>query len=380
MPRRSQELDPEVVADLAALDAALAGERDDPELALIVSEARAWAPPMAPAFATKLDEAVAGGFGRPPRAARKWVGWRAWSPALGFAAAVLVALVVVGNQQDGNEPSSSSAGGAASAGGATTQKAIAPADADAGVGAAGRESVASPPTGARRVERAAELTLTTPADRLQDTADGVVRVVDRAGGYVERSDIGATGGGGDASFDLRVPSAHLQDTIAALSRLGHVRSRSEHAQDITGPTDDAIGRLHDARAERKALLRALARASTAQQAESLRARLRIVRSEIAAARGDVASLRRRADFAHVAVTVVGRKPAAGGATGGDGRWTPGDAVRDSVRVLGVAAGVAIVALAALVPMGLLAAMGLLGGRTMRRRRREAVLDRTSPAV
>src|SRR3954451_6194426 len=95
MRRRERPLDPEVATGLAALDAALAGERPDREIGLIAQEARAWAPPMTPAFATALDHAVAAGFPRPAAPARRRPAWARWMPAAGLATAAAVALVVV---------------------------------------------------------------------------------------------------------------------------------------------------------------------------------------------------------------------------------------------------------------------------------------------
>ena len=102
------------------------------------------------------------------------------------------------------------------------------------------------------------------------------------------------------------------------------------------------------------------------------ARLARVNARIAAAKGAVATARRRADFARVAVTVTGDP--ASGAAGDDGRWTPGDALRDAARVLEVVAGVALVAAAVALPLLLLGAPLLLAGRRQRRRGRERALD------
>ena len=58
----------------------------------------------------------------------------------------------------------------------------------------------------------------------------------------------------------------------------------------------------------------------------------------------------------------------------DGAWTPRDALHDAGRVLEIAGGVALIALAVLAPLAILAALALLAGRTLRRRRREGALD------
>src|SRR3954451_1077993 len=380
MRRRERPLDPEVATGLAALDAALAGERPDREINLIAEEARAWAPPMTPAFAAALDHAVAAGFPKPAAApARRRPNWAKWMPAAGLATAATVALLVVVADNGSDNHATNAVGGTRAA--APPQATAAPEAKSTDLAAptgAGAELQA--PAVQRRGERAAELTLTTPARKLQDTADGVVAVVDRVGGYVERSDVGQASGGGQATFELRVPTARLDATLAALSRLGHVQSRAQHSQDITAIFNAAPERLHDARAERDALLRALAKATTAEQTASLRARLRVVRSEIAAARGDLAAARRRADLARVSVTVVGRGGATGATRPGGGRWTPGDALRDAVHVLGTVAGVAIVTAAIALPLALLAGLAALAARALRRRRREAALDGGAPAV
>ena len=60
-------------------------------------------------------------------------------------------------------------------------------------------------------------------------------------------------------------------------------------------------------------------------------------------------------------------------TGGEDRWTPGDALGDAGRILSVAAGIALLTLAIGLPIALLGALGAYGPRVARRRRREAVL-------
>jgi hypothetical protein len=70
------------------------------------------------------------------------------------------------------------------------------------------------------------------------------------------------------------------------------------------------------------------------------------------------------------------RPAADGEGGDGGAWTPRDALGDALRVLQVAAGVALVGAAALAPLLLLAGAAILAGRAVTRRRREHALDAT----
>jgi hypothetical protein len=223
----------------------------------------------------------------------------------------------------------------------------------------------------RRVERAARLELTAEPTEVQEVADGVVRETQAIGGYVQRSQVATREDGGGATFVLRVPSARLDDALARLSKLAHVRALTQDATDITASFVSAEERLSDARAERRALLRALAGATTDGQIASLRARIGANRSEIARDKGALDALRRRADLATVEVAVEGTAtPRADGA----GTWTPRDALHDAGRVLEVVAGVLLVGLAVLVPLAVLAGAGALAARLLRRRRRETALD------
>ena len=400
MRRRETPLDPAVADELEALEAALAGDpAAEPELAALVRDVRMETPAMSPAFRAQLDEQVASGFARGASGTRRALlarrGQRAGSarggrlrfgalvarrpliPALGVAGcllAALVAVVLIGGRS-GDHPST--AGGVAA-----TQAAPAARDSSgAGGGAAPSTELAAPSTkaapspatpqanGGRHVERSTSLELTTTD--VQRTADGIVRATQAAGGYVQLSQVRTGNGNGGATFVLRVPTAKLGDALASLSKLGHVRSMEQSANDITGAFDSAQSRLADARAERRGLLRALAKATTAQEIASLKARIADNRREIGRLQSEFNAVRRRANYATVQVDVVGRErkqPAAGG-----GSWSPGDAAHDAVRVLEVAAGVALIGLAVLVPLTILGTAGGLAAGAWRRRRREAAL-------
>jgi hypothetical protein len=221
------------------------------------------------------------------------------------------------------------------------------------------------------VERTTHLELTTTD--VQRVADGVVRATQSAGGFVQDSQVRTGDGRGSAAFVLRVPTARLDDALAQLSKLGHVRALEQAADDITGAYDSASARLADARAERRGLLRALGKATTAPQISSLRARLADNRRALERLQRSFDTVRRRADLATIQVDVIGRARTQPAAPGG-GAWTPGDAAHDAVRVLEVGTGVALIALAVVVPLAILGlATGFAAG-AWRRRRRAAALS------
>jgi hypothetical protein len=389
---RSPKMDPLVQADLDALDAALAGEREDLAVAIIADEARTAAEPMPPGLALRLESAIADGFARPAKRRRGW----ALGPAVGVLGAGAVALVIAlgttgGEQGDlvtssgGSEEAGrqlakpqTDAAGAGELSGGTSLPPVA-ADESSSQIAPGPVDTDAAPNG-RRVQRAADLTLTTPIGDLQTTSDEVIATTDRLGGYVQQSDVSAGDESGRASFDLRIPADKLDEALAALSELGHVRSRTQQSEDITARFTSARSRLNDARVERQALLRALAAATTEAEIDSLEQRLEIARSRIAAAKGDLFSARRAASMARVSVAVVGTGEDEGGAAGGGDRWTPGKALEDAVEVLSVAAGVLIVGIAGAIPAGLVALLLLAAWRAQRRRSRELTLDAPGGAV
>jgi len=406
--RQRESLSPEEGRELDALDRALAGDRVDAdlrELEELVNDIRATAPEMSPGFAASLEHRVAEGFPATdehpaPRSPRRWVLF----PAAGALCAALVAVVVVLGAGNGptsgsdqaargvaevTAPPSGDDAAALSAGAdeapppaaqakSATPSAAAGASPGQSFDSAGRTRApsvnAAPGRGPRKVERSADIVLRVPTAKLESTSDGVIRTVDRFGGIVASSSSSSDDGGGEATFALRIPTERLDDALAALSKLGHVAQRSQNLVDITGSFTSVQDRLSEARAERRGLLGALGKATSQAHIDSLRARLRTVRSQIARLNGDLESLRRRADLSTVSVTIRGDGAVADDGAGTGGSWTPSDAARDAIRVLEVIAGVTLIALAIVAPLGLLALVGAIGVRETRRRRRESALD------
>ena len=167
---------------------------------------------------------------------------------------------------------------------------------------------------------------------------------------------------------LKLPSARLAATLASLGQLAPVRAESQSLQDITGAYDTARRRLADATAERQALLRALSRAVTEGQVDSLRERLSQAGGAIAEARSSVQAVSRRASTAEVEVTVVGDGH---GASEG---LTLHRGLHDAGEVLTVALDVLLVLVAILLPLALVLAGLGTGLRAWRRYHRERALD------
>ncbi|HVL94287.1 MAG TPA: DUF4349 domain-containing protein [Solirubrobacteraceae bacterium] len=395
-------LDPRVQRELDAVDAALEGRAVDPDLtelgalALALREER---PQPEPFFTRELDAKAAAGFPRPSRV--KWLreqlrtstlllpGLATMLLALVVAAGVLVSQPRGGDdaaQPSGGLTSASSGEEAASGGGAVARSApqnlesvtdeVGPAPSTIGPPGVpppgGGGSPASDRRQARKQEQSASMTLIAPPRRLADLAGRVGTIATRHGGFVISSSLNTSEGGGGGEYLLRVPTRRLDTVLAELARLAQVREQRRETRDITAQHTSARRRLQDARAERRSLLRRLEGATTDQEAESLKAQLREVSRRIGIARTDLARADNRASFSNVAVSLFA--DASAGAAGDDGRWSPGDALRDAVRVLEVAAGVAVVALAVLLPLGLLVALAMLAARWAARRSRERALD------
>ncbi len=412
-------VDPEIRAELDAIDATLSGRIVDPEyaelaeLAVLIAAER---PKLAPASAQTIDERVLWRLGpsapRPPR--RKGRRLHAqWAVGASMVAATVVALVVlVGHGGGSSGPAQlnatsapahrSSSRGATSTAAAGSAATSSPAQASAkstatgnptspsassspayqsSLGASHTGSTAPAPTpSARKTIQSAQLALAAPTRWVDVVAQEVFDVVGQEKGIVRSSQVTAAAGSkGYATFDLSIPSSSLADTVTRLSALQHsqVTSRTDGTQDVNGQYLSDQRRLGDARALRISLLRQLAAATTQTQIASLKAQIRSAEATINAAQSTLHQLQYQTGFSHLNVTInsgpyLTPLPLAGAQSGGG--FTIGHAAHDALNVLTVAAGVALIALAALVPLGLLVALWVWVAHTLRRRRREHALD------
>jgi Domain of unknown function (DUF4349) len=358
-------------------------ERKLQELVLAVRED---APVPDPGFELRMNARVAAGFpARKRSGVRALFAKRPQMMALGAAASVLIALIVavsIGNSGGGASDNGTSASAPPAAnrelqavpGGGSASGGAAPAQRAAPSIGAGTVNPAPPSPGgfvggrSRKVERSAALVLAAPKDKLNEVGDQVIAVTDRYRGIVQHSSVTSADQGSYGSFDLRIPVRNLQPALRDLSALADVTSRTENADDVTASFVSARTRLEELNAERRGLLRRLEQAPTDQAAAAIRARIRIVNAQIEAQNRTLQEMRRRTNYASVAVTLEPKNGESGGGGGiGDGARDLRDSLIDSaniaLRVLGVA-----------LPIGLVLALLWLAGGRFSRRRREAVLD------
>jgi hypothetical protein len=417
--RAPDTLPSEVQRDLDAMDATTSGRRPDggdavlAELAALLAED---CPAPDPDWARALDARAAKGFAKPSPARRRWLPRSVAAPGLGLAACAVLALAIglaggsehldqttsgagssssgggggassAASDSAGGEASDGSTGSGDSGGGGSTltpsaRDAAPPSSAPAPAVSGGSSAAPAPlpslsnrTTGdprsdrrsARKVERSATMTLGARRRDLDAVADGVASVTTTLGGFVASSNVSSRGGG---TLDLRVPAGRLDDAIARLSRLAHVRRLERSTLDITAQAVSAKARIAALKAERRSLLRQLEKAVTLDETDRLRRRVSAVNRQLEAARAQSRRVENRAQYANLNVEVVPERAAAA-APGG---WTPRDAWHDALRVLEVAAGIALIAFAVALPLVLLGAPAWIATRRLAQRRRERALD------
>ncbi len=274
-----------------------------------------------------------------------------------------------------SSPSSTSASSATSGGSATPGGSATSGGSSAPTTAQASPSTASPSANGAfsapgRVQQlAASVTLDATPQDLQETSDQVARLTVRNGGYVQSSNVQVQQhGASEATLALRLPSARLAAALAAIARLAPVRAENQSLQDITGAYNTAHQQLSDAEAEQRALLRALAAASTEAQIDSLHTRLAASRTAIARARSSVNSISARASTSEVEVSILGDTR-----TESEG-LTLHKGLHDAGQVLLVVLIAILILAAILVPLSLVLA-GVGGARrAWRRYQRERALN------
>jgi hypothetical protein len=237
----------------------------------------------------------------------------------------------------------------------------------------------APVPNGRKVIQSSILQLGAAGNRIDAVAQGVFNVVGAVNGIVDRSNVASTGGpGASAQFQLRVPSASLSLALTDLSRLryAHVISRTDNTHDVNSSYLSTQHQIAQAQAALARLRTELAAATVQTQIDSLRAQIANEKATLARAQNSLQGLNHQVNYSRLQVTIQATSAGGGGVTpgGGSGGFGLHKAGHDALRVLEVAAGVALIALAVLVPVGLLAALAWWLSGTVQRRRRERALD------
>jgi hypothetical protein len=422
--RGDEPLDPEVERELAAIDAALAGEPVDADfdrIATLARDLRDERELPTPEFSERLDLWAAQGFpsGRAPtkrtttgasplaRARERLAaipGRRILAPA-GAAAMAVVAIAVGVSQIPSGTTHDDDAGGGGEAAVSTQQgRGGGEAAAEETAGALPEQSrygtrtldgefqtaggavaerlddrrASDIPFGRRKIARRVDLKLATAPEKFRGAANEVIDVVRDHRGIVSQASV--SGGDpdvqrarmGQARFELRIPAAELSSALAALSDLGNVVSRTDGAVDVTGRVLSARQEIADYEATRQRLLSELETAYTTTEQDAIEAQLDIVEAQLAAAEEELGDLQTRIQLVPVTVTITADRSI--DEDGEEGAWSIGDAFDDAGRVLEVVAGVLVVAAAVVIPVGLLVLLAWLAAREVSRRRRESALD------
>jgi hypothetical protein len=386
------------------------GSDEYSDVALMMAAVREW---PSEEFARDLDARVARRFvplapaGESLKASRgrRWLSLPALGGVGGLVVTGVVAAVVISQSGGGtygllnassppraeNGPSRATAGaglsgvvhgtGSAASSSAGVPKTLSPLSPTANYTTAATGSVAVPApnagTGAKQIE-SAQISLSVTNDRIEQVSSEVYNVVSNEHGYVGSSRITAAtknSGGGYASFTLSIPTGNLQDAMTQLSRLHYaaVSSRTDASQNVGGQYSRDQNRLHDAQALRTSLLKQLQTADSETAIDSIEAQIKTAERQITNAQTTVHSLQHRISYSNVSVQInSGGLPLLPVAKSSG--FTISRGGHDAVRVLIVAAGVALIVLAVLIPVGLVGALLSWIGLTMRQRRRERALD------
>ncbi len=137
----------------------------------------------------------------------------------------------------------------------------------------------------------------------EDVAPEVPRIVEAAGGFVERSTIARDE---DVEFRCRVPAARLDEVMDAIAALGEEAERSVSAADVTERALDLEGRIRSKKALRDRMQALLARASDLDDVLKIEREISRLQAEIETLQGRLDRL--ESQVAMSALSVELRRP------------------------------------------------------------------------
>lgn len=128
----------------------------------------------------------------------------------------------------------------------------------------------------------------------------VTALTTKQGGFVERT---TNRKDGSATMTLRVPASILKTTITRLETIGTVTHQSVSAEDVTEKYVDIDARLKNKIALRDRLKQLLDKATAVKDILSIETELNRVQSDIDSMTAQIKSLKGRADFATIDLTI-----------------------------------------------------------------------------
>lgn len=399
-------LDRDVQDELDRLEAALNGDRDtDPLLRALVDDVRATRPTLDLDARERLESrvrAASDGAGGRPAATRSPGGFgRRRRLVLAVAAVVAVAVPVAGVVLDAERSMVSTEALSGDVGEVVVdQNSVEPAPAGESQSRPGAGAVpGSPLSGTapsrpsssgsssdrrtapgsglandRSVIRDARQTVRVERSEVAAAASKVAEVVADQDGYVAASSVAEAGRSPRAAFEVVVPSARLDATIAATGRIGTPVRLERSSVDVTDQRASTDDRLRDVRADRSSVRLQLARATSAEQRAAKRRELRLLSSRVARLEGEQRELREQVSTARLLLRLTTvRGGTATSAADDDGRWGLADAWDDAGGVLQVVGGVLLIAAVVLLPLAALVGLLVLGGRRLTTNRKNRTI-------
>ena len=384
------------------LDALLRGEggHDESErrILAILAELRADAPPVPEA----LRERIAGLMEpEPARSRRAWPTWRrgllALAPALvvvGLGAAVVQGIVSASS--DG--PSALRAGGGDSGTAAVgrardnsserafeayrPERGPIPQEQDSGAtGTAATGTALSqlaqpiPPSRRRLQAYDAYLRVKVPDIAvLSRTTSQAMRLTRGYGGFVASVRYDTPGGKrGDATLQLRIPIARVQEAVVRFSQLGTILAQSFGVSDLQGQLNSQTGRIDELRRQIARLNRRLSNSSLTGEARArLQAQLAFARQDLARFKEGQRQTLRRGRLAQVSLALTTRAAIAPQA---DEPGRIGRALDDAGAILAKEVAWALYALIVVGPLLLFLGLLWLAARFLRRHSDRVLLER-----
>lgn len=226
----------------------------------------------------------------------------------------------------------------------------------------------------RSVIRDARQTVRVERSEVAAAAGKVSQIVADQDGYVASSSVSETGSSRGAEFEIVVPSARLDATIAAIGRIGKPVRLVRSSVDVTDQRASIDDRLRDLRADRSSVRLQLARATDADRRAAKRRELRLLSSRIARLEGEQRELRGQVSTARLSLRLTtARGGTATSAADDDGRWGLSDAWDDAGRVLQVVGGVLLIAAVILLPLAALVGLVVLGRRRLTANRKNRTI-------